>query len=478
MTRRGRLDCFGCRRIAPGSVARCLKCRHHHNAATRRDSLCGTTNTTKLGKRAARARHEQCTAASRAMNARADHCESRELRAGDLLAGRYLLVEPIAAGGMGRVWAARNLMTGAAVAAKVLLPAHAGSTERLTRFRREAEATAALCHRAIVRVFDLVQLDSARGGSLVLIMELLHGNTLAHQNRARGGALGRRHARHRFSPVVRALARARSRNRPPQSQAGEHLSRRRAGRQRMQIVDFGVSKLLWEQSITLDRQIVGTFSYMSPEQTMGSTVDGRTDIFSLGVLLYRCLWGRTPSPILSRGAFPKPDVDLRSRTAAAGAYSSSPLAGHPASARDGRGRAVCDCRRPRGSPAKSRTFLLSGFPFLLINGAPFPCRADGVGSAAVVSRRVVAAVFVAALGVLCVASTAYTRSAGACAYRHQTRVLLGHDKHLVADADRIGASRLAGSRRYSPPSTSARPKQLMKTPAPRHPPRVMRNPGF
>ncbi len=93
-----------------------------------------------------------------------------ELSAGDILAEKYLLLQPLAMGGMGQIWTARNATTGGVVAAKLLLPKHA-SKDALARFRREARATAGLSHRAIVRIFDLIELDPSRG-SLVMVMEL------------------------------------------------------------------------------------------------------------------------------------------------------------------------------------------------------------------------------------------------------------------------------------------------------------------
>src|SRR5271170_7288323 len=105
--------------------------------------------------------------------------QSPEFKVGDLISEKYLLLEPLAVGGMGRIWTARNMATGAEVAVKVLLPEHSASPGSAARLRREAQATAALAHRAIVRVFDLIALDPGRG-SLVMVMELLRGQTLAY----------------------------------------------------------------------------------------------------------------------------------------------------------------------------------------------------------------------------------------------------------------------------------------------------------
>src|ERR1700722_11094324 len=98
------------------------------------------------------------------------------VRAGRLVGGKYLLLELLGAGGMGEVWAARNLATDAEVAIKLL---HTTTTApgAVARFRREAYATGQLSHRGVLRVFDLVE-DPA-DGSLAIVMERLRGRTLA-----------------------------------------------------------------------------------------------------------------------------------------------------------------------------------------------------------------------------------------------------------------------------------------------------------
>jgi serine/threonine-protein kinase len=203
-------------------------------------------------------------------------------------------MDPLAIGGMGQVWSARNLATGAVVAAKVLLPSHAASADCLTRFRQEAEATATLSHRAIVRVFDLVEIDQRRG-SLLMVMELLRGHTLASRLQQLG-PLSVEETLEIAEPLLSAIAYAHGvgivhRDIKPDN---VFLALEPDGQVMPKIVDFGVSKLARAGSITRDGQTVGTPSYMSPEQTMGEVVDARSDIFSFGVLLYECLVGVNP----------------------------------------------------------------------------------------------------------------------------------------------------------------------------------------
>ena len=215
------------------------------------------------------------------------------LRSGEILGGKYLLVARLAAGGMGQIWTARNLATGGEVAVKALLPERA-STESLLRLRREAQATAALCHRAIVRVFDLVELNPERG-SLAMVMERLRGHTLAREI-ALNGPLTIEDTLAIAYPLLSALSHAHAagvihRDLKPEN---VFLAREPDGQQIPKIVDFGISKHLRASPITMDGEIVGTFSYMSPEQTSGAEVDERSDIFSMGILLYECLAGKNP----------------------------------------------------------------------------------------------------------------------------------------------------------------------------------------
>jgi serine/threonine protein kinase len=173
------------------------------------------------------------------------------LRAGEVLAGKYLLITPLAVGGMGQVWTARNLTTDAEVAAKVILPAHA-SPEGLARFRREARATASLSHRAIVRVFDLIELDPARG-SLVMVMELLRGQTLCHRLEHMG-SLSVPETLELAFPLLSALTHAHGLGIVHRDVKPENvfLALEPDGQRLPKIVDFGISKLVREHPITLD----------------------------------------------------------------------------------------------------------------------------------------------------------------------------------------------------------------------------------
>jgi serine/threonine-protein kinase len=220
--------------------------------------------------------------------------ELQEMRRGDVLGGKYLLVEHLAKGGMGELWIARNLATGAEVAAKVLLSEHATSPEGLARFRREARTTATLSHRAILRVFDLVQIAPPRG-ALLLVMELLRGRSLAEHLQS-FGPLSIEATLELAFPLLSALTHVHGAGIVHRDLKPENvfLSLEPDGQWMPKILDFGISKELRDCPITLDGEIVGTITYMSPEQTVGAPVDGRSDLFSFAILLYECLSGQNP----------------------------------------------------------------------------------------------------------------------------------------------------------------------------------------
>jgi eukaryotic-like serine/threonine-protein kinase len=218
-----------------------------------------------------------------------------ERRAGDVLAGKYVLVRSLGVGGMGQVWVARNLATHAEVAAKVLLPERAVVGDALERFRREAQATASLWHRGIVRAFDLVELDREKG-SLLMVMELLHGHTLA-QRLERAGRLSLTETLQVIVPILSALDHAHRvgvvhRDLKPDN---VFLAMDPDGEVIPKLVDFGISKMRHSStSITARGALIGTPYYMSPEQVRGDAIDGRSDVFAVGILLYECLSGTPP----------------------------------------------------------------------------------------------------------------------------------------------------------------------------------------
>jgi serine/threonine protein kinase len=218
-----------------------------------------------------------------------------ELRAGETLASKYLLLRPLGMGGMGEVWLAKNQATGAEVALKVLLPERMSAHDGLERFRREAHATAQLAHRAIVRAFDLLELDPAKG-TLLLVLERLHGHTLA-ERLEHIGRLGVSETLDVVLPILSGLEHAHRAGVVHRDLKPENifLAVEPDGQILPKLVDFGISKMRnAAMSITARGALVGTPCYMAPEQARAEEIDPRTDIFAMGVVIHECLAGVPP----------------------------------------------------------------------------------------------------------------------------------------------------------------------------------------
>jgi serine/threonine-protein kinase len=223
----------------------------------------------------------------------ADEDLAPRARAGQLVGGKYLLLTPLGAGGMGEVWAAENVTIGAEVAVKLVSP-HSRAQHTIARLRREAEATAQLAHRNIVRVFDFV--DRADGSPAAMIMERLRGETLGERLR-RQGPLSADAAVGMLVPILSALQVAHGRGIIHRDRKPENifLHREIDGEILPKLLDFGVSKDLrsGDLPITHAGEVIGTPAFMSPEQARGENVDARSDVFCAGIVLLACLTGHS-----------------------------------------------------------------------------------------------------------------------------------------------------------------------------------------
>ena len=211
-------------------------------------------------------------------------------------AGPYEILAPLSAGGMGEVYRARDAKLGREVAIKVLPESTASDPEALARFEREARAVAALNHPNILSIFDFGSQD----GIAYAVMELLEGETL--RARLENGPLPPRKAIEYGREAALGLAAAHEKGIVHRDLKPENLFLTADGR--LKILDFGLVKhvpraLGQERSTapthpqqTQPGMIMGTVGYMSPEQVRGMNVDHRTDIFSLGAILYEMLSGR------------------------------------------------------------------------------------------------------------------------------------------------------------------------------------------
>lgn len=245
--------------------------------------------------------------------------EATPLRAGARIAGKLELLRVIGEGGMGAVWTARNLTTGGKVALKVLQPGRESDAIAVQRFRYEAKLGATLNHRNITRVFDLVEGDD---GTLVLVMELLQGETLRDCYK-RKGSLPTRDAVAIMVAVLAALQHAHDhgvvhRDLKP---TNIFLHTDSDGQVTPKLLDFGIAKAEESRIETRTGDALGTPQYMSPEQVRAVDLDGRSDLFSVAVVLYEIITGQNPFPgpaatavlaqVLEQEVDPDPAIDPR-----------------------------------------------------------------------------------------------------------------------------------------------------------------------
>src|SRR3954469_4490720 len=204
--------------------------------------------------------------------------------------GPYRLVEPLGAGGMGAVWKAWDERLKRSIALKQILPDALDNPRVRERFRREAEAVACLNHPAIVRIYDLIETDSGNW----IVMELVDGQTL--QSLLKAGACDPRQANRLGREIAEGLAEAHRHGLIHRDLKAANVMVTPSGHAK--ILDFGVAKQIQpeaqETTLSVPGSIVGTTYAMSPEQAMGLPLDPRSDLFSLGSLLYEMVTGVEP----------------------------------------------------------------------------------------------------------------------------------------------------------------------------------------
>jgi len=213
---------------------------------------------------------------------------------GDVIAGKYRLVNLLGEGGMGAVWRARNMDLDVEVALK-LIRAEATVTEATDRLLREAQAAAKLIDPGIVRVFDFGRSEQ---GNPFIVMELLEGEDLAAAIQRRGRLSPKRAVRV-LLPVMRALTIAHENGIVHRDLKPENvfLSKTPNGLQ-PKVVDFGIAQLDKSQALRLTSTgaLMGSPLYMSPEQAKGEPVDFRADIWGITAVLYEAITSKQPFP--------------------------------------------------------------------------------------------------------------------------------------------------------------------------------------
>jgi hypothetical protein len=210
---------------------------------------------------------------------------------GSVLAGRYEITAPIASGGMGEVWRARDRTLGRTVAAKVLRSEYTSDPSFLIRFRNEARHTAALSHPNIASVYDYG--ESTQDGRRVayLVMEYVEGKPLVTVL-AEQGRLSPERTLDVVGQAAEGLSAAHDAGMVHRDIKPGNLIVRPDGV--VKLTDFGIARARDAAPLTRTGMVVGTAQYLSPEQAQGLPVTAASDVYSLGVLAYECLAGARP----------------------------------------------------------------------------------------------------------------------------------------------------------------------------------------
>ena len=218
--------------------------------------------------------------------------ETATLPAGTLVNG-YRVVRLLGEGGMGYVYEATHEVLRRRTAMKFLRPEFAAEPEVIARFTQEAQAVNLVQHEHIVNIYDI---GDAADGSVYFVMEYLEGQDLSELQTGRGLELPL--LLHIYAQVLRALVAAHGKQLVHRDlkPANVFITQREGNPYFVKLLDFGIAKLRdgTAKAVTREGAVMGTPSYMSPEQIQGKAVDHRSDLFTMGVMLYRAATGQAP----------------------------------------------------------------------------------------------------------------------------------------------------------------------------------------
>src|SRR5271170_5074178 len=206
-----------------------------------------------------------------------------------VFSGRYELTHMVARGGMAQVYRARDLLLDRPVALKVLFPELSTDATFVERFRREAQAAANLSHPNIVSVFDWGESES----TYFIVMEYVDGEPLSSIIRTQA-PLGPAHTAAIGADIAKALSFAHRHGVVHRDVKPGNVLITSDGQ--VKVTDFGIARAIGggDEQVTQTGLVMGTATYFSPEQAQGFEVDGRSDVYSLGVVLYEMTTGRPP----------------------------------------------------------------------------------------------------------------------------------------------------------------------------------------
>jgi serine/threonine-protein kinase len=206
---------------------------------------------------------------------------------GRVFSNRYEIEREVAQGGMAEVYLARDRLLDRPVALKALFPEYAREPSFVERFRREAQAAANLNHQNIVAIYDWGQ----EGGTYFIVMEYVEGRSLRDLIRSEG-PLDPHQTADVAAEIASALGFAHRAGVVHRDVKPGNVLLTRAGA--VKVTDFGIARAGASDGLTQTGSVMGTATYFSPEQAQGLPVDGRSDVYSLGVVLYEMVTGVVP----------------------------------------------------------------------------------------------------------------------------------------------------------------------------------------
>ncbi|MDR0903449.1 MAG: Stk1 family PASTA domain-containing Ser/Thr kinase [Ruminococcus sp.] len=206
---------------------------------------------------------------------------------GKRLDGRYEITELIGVGGMADVYKATDILEGKVVAVKILKPEFSDNEEFIRRFRNESKAIAVLSHPNIVKIFDVGFTDKLQ----FIVMEYIDGITLKEFIEQQG-VLKWKDSIHFIIQILRALQHAHDRGIVHRDIKPQNIMLFPDGT--IKVMDFGIARFAREELKTISDKAIGSVHYISPEQASGNVTDERSDIYSVGIMMYEMLTGIKP----------------------------------------------------------------------------------------------------------------------------------------------------------------------------------------
>jgi tetratricopeptide (TPR) repeat protein len=266
------MECPICATENSNTASRCAKC---HTPLPGTDSPETLNETGKAWSQAVSPQKERAAAA------RAD------LELGSILGGRYEILALLGQGGMGAVYKARDTDLDRIVALKLIRPELASNTEILRRFKQELILARQVTHKNVIRIFDLGQADGIR----FITMDFVEGQdlrALLHEK----GKLAPDQAARIMLQICRALEAAHAEGVIHRDLKPQNIMLDANGR--VYVMDFGIARSAYLPGMTQTGALIGTPEYMSPEQGRGEKLTERSDLFSLGIIFYELLTGKSP----------------------------------------------------------------------------------------------------------------------------------------------------------------------------------------